>query len=101
MGEESSGQAFGVTSGTSQPPRVDCTEAIHQLYHFLDGELTEERRTQITRHLDDCPPCAEATGFEAELRHVVASRCKDRVPDALLARVKAAIEAERQSRRGG
>ena len=26
---------------------TDCNEAVHQLYHFLDGELTEERRARI------------------------------------------------------
>ena len=30
---------------------MDCDEAIHQLYHFLDGELTEERRIKISEHL--------------------------------------------------
>jgi mycothiol system anti-sigma-R factor len=73
---------------------VDCQEAVRQLYVYLDGELTEERRLQIAVHLDECGPCADAAGFEAELRAVVSSRCKDRVPDSLIARVAAAIAAE-------
>ena len=47
-----------------------ATRPIHQLYDYLDGELTEERRTEIAEHLDYCGPCAEAAGFEAELRQV-------------------------------
>lgn len=73
---------------------VDCTEAVRQLYDFLDGELTEDRRRDIATHLDDCGPCADAAGFEAELRVVISSRCKDRVPDSLIQRVAAAIAAE-------
>jgi len=73
---------------------VDCQEAVRQLYVYLDGELTEERRVQIAVHLDECGPCADAAEFEAELRAVVSSRCKDRVPDSLIARVAAAIAAE-------
>lgn len=73
---------------------VDCQEAVRQLYVYLDGELTEERRLQIAVHLDECGPCADAAGFEAELRAVVSSHCKDRVPDSLIARVAAAIAAE-------
>lgn len=73
---------------------VDCDEAVHQLYHYLDGELTEERRTEIAVHLDRCGPCAGAAGFEAELRMVIANRCKDRVPDHLLARIAEAIHEE-------
>lgn len=72
----------------------NCDEVIHRLYHFLDGELTEERRSVIRRHLDDCGSCLEAFDFEAELRQIVASRCRDRVPDRLRERVAAAIQHE-------
>jgi len=47
---------------------VNCDEAVHQLYHFLDGELTEERRLLISEHLTYCAPCGGAVEFEAELR---------------------------------
>lgn len=75
-------------------PRVGCGEAVRQLYSYLDGELTEERRHLIARHLDDCGPCAEAAGFEAELRSVISRRCKDRVPESLIDRVADAIARE-------
>lgn len=71
-----------------------CQETIHRLYHFLDGELTEEKRTEIRRHLDDCSPCLGAFDFEAELRHMIANKCRDRVPDQLRAKVAAAIGHE-------
>ena len=83
--------------GTGQPGG-DCSDSIERLYHYLDGELTEERRAQIKRHLDECPPCLGAFDFEVELRAVIASRCKDRVPDALLQRVHAAIHDEERRR---
>jgi mycothiol system anti-sigma-R factor len=76
---------------------VGCDETIGRLYFYLDGELTEERRVEIQRHLDLCGPCVGAYGFEAELRRVVASRCKDHVPDALIARVAEALKAEQGS----
>ena len=73
---------------------VDCTSAIHQLYVYLDGELTEERRVQISEHLDYCGPCADAAVFEAELRVVIANRCKDHVPGSLRERIAQLIESE-------
>lgn len=88
----------GCTSGGTPDP--DCEEAIRGLYGFLDGELTDERRHEIASHLDDCGPCARAAGFEAELRAVVSSRCRDRVPESLVERVAAALAAEEGQRPG-
>jgi len=73
------------------PGGTDCVEAIHTLYHFLDGELTEYRRVEIQHHLDGCLPCLEAFDFEAELRMVIARKCRDEVPDGLRERIAKAI----------
>ncbi len=73
----------------------DCDEALHELYGFIDGELTDERRGLIQRHLDDCPPCYEAFDFEAELRQVIAHRCRDTVPESLRHRIADAIGREK------
>ncbi|MGH9156967.1 MAG: mycothiol system anti-sigma-R factor [Acidimicrobiales bacterium] len=70
----------------------DCNEVVRRLYHYLDGQLDDERRSLIQTHLDDCSGCLEAFDFEAELRQVVARRCRDRVPDSLRARIAMAIQ---------
>ena len=75
---------------------ADCGQTVERLYQFIDGELTDERRQQIERHLDECSPCLQAVGFERELRVVIANRCKDRVPEELRQRIKAALEKEEQ-----
>lgn len=77
---------------------LDCMEAVHRVYHYLDGELTEQRRLEIARHLDECAPCLHAFDFEAELRRVIANHCRDHVPDHLRERIAAAIEHEHRSR---
>jgi mycothiol system anti-sigma-R factor len=69
----------------------NCEDSLHELYGFLDGELTSTKRAAIQRHLDDCPPCFEAFDFEAELRLVIARKCQERVPDALRERIADAI----------
>ncbi|HUO47393.1 MAG TPA: mycothiol system anti-sigma-R factor [Acidimicrobiales bacterium] len=80
----------------------DCSESIERLYSYLDGELTDERRAAIARHLDDCPPCGDAFDFESELRVVIASRCKDRVPEQLRDRIhEALLEEERRRQSTG
>ncbi len=72
----------------------NCDETIERLYFYLDGELTDDRREEISRHLDLCGPCVSAFGFEAELRKVIANRCREHVPDSLIDRVAAALEEE-------
>jgi mycothiol system anti-sigma-R factor len=71
-----------------------CSDAVHQLYLYLDGELTPERRALIMQHLDACPPCFEAFDFEAELRIVIAHKCREQVPDHLRERVARALGIE-------
>ena len=82
--------------GLPEPPAgfVECDETIERLYFYLDGELTEERRVEIVRHLDLCGPCVRVYGFESELRRVIANRCKDHVPESLISRVAAALAEE-------
>ena len=71
----------------------DCNDALHQLYDFLDGELTDAKRAAIRHHLDSCQPCAEPYDFEAELRHVIRRKCHEEVPEALVDKVKAALDS--------
>jgi mycothiol system anti-sigma-R factor len=70
---------------------MDCDKATYRMYVYLDGELTVWRRWKISRHLDRCPPCAQGYDFEIELRQVIASRCRDRVPPELKARIADAL----------
>ena len=70
---------------------MDCEQAIHRLYEYLDGELTVWRRRAIARHLDECPPCAQGFTFEVELRQVIVSKCYEEVPDYLRRRIAEAI----------
>lgn len=74
-----------------------CDEAIDKLYWFLDGELTDERRRLIQQHLDECSPCLGAFDFEAELKAVVATRCREQVPEGLRQRVTAILAEARSS----
>jgi mycothiol system anti-sigma-R factor len=71
----------------------NCDEALQELYTFLDGELTEQKRSKIKNHLDDCSPCLEVYDFEAELRLVIKHRCQEQVPDTLREKVAQKLAA--------
>ena len=72
----------------------DCSDALLELYEYLDGELTASRRADIAQHLTACGECFEAFDFQAELKQVIAHKCRDEVPEALKARVADLLEGE-------
>jgi mycothiol system anti-sigma-R factor len=79
---------------------TNCDDALHTLYHFLDGELTEDRRAAIRRHLDQCGPCLQAFDFEAELKKVIARSCRDQVPEQLRNKVARVLDEASRRERG-
>lgn len=84
---------------TPNPFAGPCEETMRELYQFLDGELTEERRRTIEVHLDHCGPCVEVVSFESELRRVVADRCREEVPPELRDRIRRVMADELRAKR--
>ena len=80
-----------MTNGETAREKQECREALHELYHFLDGELTDVKREHIREHLEDCPPCFEAFDFEAEVKAYIAGKCRERSPEELRTRIAEAI----------
>jgi mycothiol system anti-sigma-R factor len=78
---------------SEHPQKHNCDETLVELYTYLDGELTAERRAVIQHHLDDCSPCLETFDFEAELRMVIAQKCRDECPEQLRQRIADALQA--------
>jgi mycothiol system anti-sigma-R factor len=76
---------------------ADCSAMLKRLYNFLDGELTDERRLKMQTHLDDCPTCFSAFGFEAELRQVIARKTYSEVPNHLAEKIRMSICLPSQS----
>lgn len=70
---------------------VDCRAVASELYTFLDGELTEHRRLQISSHMHGCSDCHEVVEFHAELKMAISSKCRDDVPDTLLLRITSVL----------
>jgi mycothiol system anti-sigma-R factor len=66
----------------------DCNETLRELEQFLDQELTETVRAEIHVHLQGCPECLEAFEFHAELRTVIAAKCRnDEMPPGLMNKI--------------
>jgi anti-sigma factor (TIGR02949 family) len=72
----------------------DCDALLHELAHFLHGELDADRTARLREHLEDCPPCFETADFQAQLRQLMAKRCREEVPPDFQARVVAMLRVE-------
>ena len=75
------------TSERAVTSQGDCAEAVAELFTFLDGALTDERRLLISAHLDHCAPCFSAYEFHMELRSVIQRRCQSELPVGLKERI--------------
>ena len=66
----------------------DCRETIKELDLFLDDELSDAARSAIRHHLDGCIDCLQAFDFHAELRTVIAAKCRnDEMPPGLMQKI--------------
>jgi mycothiol system anti-sigma-R factor len=54
---------------------IDCDQILNEVYLFLDLECSDERRTAIQTHLDECGPCLRQYGIEQEVKALVARCC--------------------------
>jgi len=70
---------------------MDCEQALHRVFEYLDGEMTMWKREAIRRHLDECPPCADGFHFELHVRRVIVTKCHEVPPPDLEVRVARAL----------
>jgi len=68
---------------------ADCNETLRELYAFLDDELPPEQLEGVRDHLDGCLDCLQAFDFHAELKAVIAKKCRnDELPPGLIERIQ-------------
>ena len=67
----------------------DCNKTLRELQLFLDGELTGEDYQHVLGHLDECIECYHTFDFQAELKLVIAKKCRtEEMPAGLLERIE-------------
>jgi len=72
-----------------------CNDALHEVYSYLDKELSWVSAWRVRRHLKACGGCVAAYGFEERLRVVIRLRLQEEPPQEVLDRLRAAIDQER------
>ena len=73
----------------NQTTASKCSDTLRELQTYLDGELTESIKGIVDEHLLECADCMQAFDFHAELKLVIATKCKtDALPPSLLAKIE-------------
>jgi mycothiol system anti-sigma-R factor len=71
-----------------------CNDVRRAIYFFLDGELGENTRNDLSKHLNLCLECGRRAVVQRRLRQFVRSRIEHyRAPDHLKRRVSRALRA--------
>ena len=74
---------------------VSCEEVLHELEHFIDGELDESRSSTLARHLADCGPCLGRADFQRRLKELVREKCCSKeASEHLVDRVRSVIRTD-------
>jgi hypothetical protein len=80
---------------------MDCRKAEEMLHAWIDGELDEAERTELTAHLSECAACAKKL---AEYRHLDALLAQldaqTKMPAGLFGRIMGAVDRESTPKKG-
>ncbi|MBN6034486.1 mycothiol system anti-sigma-R factor [Amycolatopsis sp. 195334CR] len=88
-------------SGDDGQAKVNCDEALAEIYLLLDKECSKEHEVELRRHLDECPPCLEEYGIDEQIKQILARKCGgDLAPAELKSKLRASIRKTVEERSG-
>lgn len=56
---------------------ADCSEALHRVFEYLDGELPADERSKISAHLAHCAACLQQYDLDTMVKGLVKRSCAD------------------------
>jgi anti-sigma factor (TIGR02949 family) len=74
----------------------DCDKTLRDLQLFIDGELSADEHQHVLGHLEDCLECYQTFDFQAELKQIIARKCRTELPPGLLDRIQACFGPDSQ-----
>jgi len=73
----------------------DCNQTLRELQLFLDGELPPDKHAHVLGHLNECLECFQAFDFQAELKQVIAKKCRtETMPEGLMERIQQCFQTD-------
>ena len=77
---------------------ISCSDAVRQLWGYLEGELAEGDREKVDEHLGACLRCCGEAEFANELRRFLAAHTNDDLPDDVRQRLLNSLDAMGETR---
>jgi anti-sigma factor (TIGR02949 family) len=77
---------------TDQQDLIPCSEAVRQLWDYLDNAVAPEDQAKVDRHLSFCRTCCGELEFAKELREFLASNAAEEIPPDVKARLERFVE---------
>ena len=71
---------------------IPCSEAVRQLWDYLDQMLSPEDQARVQEHLAFCRKCCGELEFAKELRTFLASTEIDQIPPDVKARLQRFVD---------
>lgn len=71
---------------------ISCTDAVRQLWEYLDGTVGDVDREVLEQHLARCRRCCAELEFAEEMRGFLAQSAREEIPDDVMARLNATLE---------
>lgn len=59
-----------VSAGHSQS-HADCSEVLHRIYEYLDGEMQPSDVARVAQHLEACGPCLHEHDLDRAVKDAV------------------------------
>lgn len=63
---------------------TDCSDVLHRIYEYLDGELAPGDVTRIAAHLAECQPCLHEHDLDQAVRAAIRRACVEQAPPPAL-----------------
>jgi anti-sigma factor (TIGR02949 family) len=67
---------------------IACSEAVRQLWEYLDQAVSPQEQERIERHLSFCRRCCGELEFAKELRGLLGTRGAEELPPHVKARLE-------------
>ena len=71
---------------------IPCSDAVRQLWDYLDHVVSPEEQEQVEQHLSFCRTCCGELEFAKELRGFLASQGAEELPPHVKARLERFVD---------